>query len=69
MVWPCDRKREGLHQIQNYECTHYATTYQRMTEKCRIDNIRQDLKDLRLKPEDAMNRIKWRRRIHAADPS
>jgi len=31
--------------------------------------IQQDMKSLRLKKEDTDDRKKWRRRIHAADPS
>ena len=34
-----------------------------------IDCIRKDLKDLRLDPEDALDRSFWRARIRAADPT
>jgi len=33
------------------------------------DKVQQDLVTLRLKPEDADDRYKWRKRTHVADPS
>jgi len=47
----------------------YGRRSQGRQKKRWSDVVQQDLVTLRLKPEDAADRDKWRRRTHVADPS
>lgn len=70
MVWACAEDRCRVYQEENAE-DGAATQEEKGQERPKkrfMDTVREDMREVGVTEEDAVNRVRWGRMIHCGDP-